>query len=77
VSSGGGGAAVREEERGEVRETQGVMLILYRVEGEGKEARRRWRGSSRVGRPLMARLGAAAVLGGEEVRWQRVWAAAH
>jgi hypothetical protein len=30
---------VREEERGEVRETQGVMLILYRAEGEGEEAR--------------------------------------
>jgi hypothetical protein len=39
VSSGGGVAAVREEQRGEVRETQGVMLILYRAEGEGERAR--------------------------------------
>jgi hypothetical protein len=29
-----------DEERGEVRETQGVMLILYRAEGDGEEARK-------------------------------------
>jgi hypothetical protein len=75
--SGGDRAAVREEERGEVRDEETMLLPLYRSEGKGGRARRRWRGSSPVGRPLMARLGAAAVLGGEEVRWQRVWAAAH
>jgi hypothetical protein len=30
---------VREEERGEVRETQGVVLPLYRAEGGGGTAR--------------------------------------
>jgi hypothetical protein len=34
--SGGDGAAVREEERGGVQETQGVVLPLYRAEGEGR-----------------------------------------
>jgi hypothetical protein len=44
---------VREEERGEVRETQGVVLPLYRAEGEGGNgAVRRWRSSA--GAPLMA-----------------------
>jgi hypothetical protein len=47
--SGGDGAAVREEERGEVRETQGMMLPLYRAEREGERARRRWSGSSPAG----------------------------
>jgi hypothetical protein len=40
-SDGGGAPArAREEERGGVREMQGVMLPLYRVEEEGEEARK-------------------------------------
>jgi hypothetical protein len=52
VSSGGGGGApvpARACRRGEVvRVEQGVVLPLYRAEGEEGRARRRWRGSSPV-----------------------------
>jgi hypothetical protein len=37
--SGGDRAAVRKEERGEVRDTQGVVLPLYRAEGGEGTAR--------------------------------------
>jgi hypothetical protein len=38
-----GGAAVREERKGGARGGEGVLLPLYRAEGEGEEARlRRW-----------------------------------
>jgi hypothetical protein len=52
---------VHEGKEGEeVREAQGVMLILYRAEGEGEEDGRGG-GGEVGGRPLMARaaLGAA------------------
>jgi hypothetical protein len=51
--SGGDRAAVREEERGEVRDEEEMLLPLYRSEGKGGRAQRRWRESS-TGRPLMA-----------------------
>jgi hypothetical protein len=62
--SGGDRAAVREEERGGVRETQGVVLPLYRVEEEGEEAHKAVAASA-LRRPLMAAVGAwcAAVSG--------------
>jgi hypothetical protein len=55
---------VREEERGRVRETQGVVLPLYRVEEEGEEAHKAVAASA-LRRPLMATAGAwcAAVSG--------------
>jgi hypothetical protein len=37
--SGGDRAAVREEERGEVRDQEEMLLPLYRSEGEREEAR--------------------------------------
>jgi hypothetical protein len=39
VSSGGGGAAVREERKGEARGGEEVPMPLYRVEEEGEMAR--------------------------------------
>jgi hypothetical protein len=47
---GGDRAAVREEERGEVRDEEEVALPFYSPEGEGEEARlRRWRSSVAAG----------------------------
>jgi hypothetical protein len=37
--SGGDRAAVREEERGEVRDEEEMLLPLYRSEGEREDAR--------------------------------------
>jgi hypothetical protein len=50
--SGGGGAPARarEEEKGGVREMQGVTLPLYRVEEEGEEVRKAVGGGARRGR---------------------------
>jgi hypothetical protein len=55
-----GGAAVREERKGAVRFGEGVLLPLYRAEGEGEEARlRRWAARS-----------VAAAIDGVRVRWR-------
>jgi hypothetical protein len=62
---------MREEERGGVRETQGVVLPLYRVEEEGEEARKAVGGEVGGGRPLMAAALCAVVEGGEGVEAAR------
>jgi hypothetical protein len=64
--SGEDRTAVREEERGEVRETPGVWCTLYRAEEEEEGARKAVGGEVDGGRPLMAlKLGGVTVLGGE------------
>jgi hypothetical protein len=54
-----------------VRETQGVVLPLYRVEEEGEEARKAVGGEVGGGRPLMAAALNAVVEEGEGVEAAR------
>jgi hypothetical protein len=51
--SGGRAALHKERRKGGARDGEEVLPVLYRAEGDGGRARRRWRGSS-TGRPLMA-----------------------
>jgi hypothetical protein len=69
VSSGGGGAAVREEERGEVRKMRELEGILYRAKRGAEGARlRRWAARSVVAAINGDELGGGRLRGEEGVR---------
>jgi hypothetical protein len=69
----GGGAVESGERKGGVREMQELEGILYRAKRGAEGARlRRWAAVPAVVAINGVRLGGVAVLGGEEVRWQRV-----
>jgi hypothetical protein len=64
--NGGGGAVEREERKGGVRETQGVVLILYRAEGEREQALKAVAARSVAPAPLMPVGSVHSGFGGEE-----------